>query len=87
MSNKIEAHKSALEALEKLQDFTKSEYPVGTLVNSKRGRGEALFKVVGYHPAPTSIDLANSVLGLSKNEKTQVLNLAGLVKVVALPQA
>jgi hypothetical protein len=74
MSNKIEAKNSALGALEDLQDFTKAEFPVGTKVKSKRGRGEASFTVTGY-PEATSIELANSVLGLSKNGKTQTLSL------------
>ena len=74
MSNKIEAKNAALGALEDLQDFTKAEFPLGTQVKSKRGRGEARFTVTGY-PEATSIELANSVLGLSKNGKTQTLNL------------
>jgi hypothetical protein len=74
MSNKIEAKNAALGALEDLQDFTKAEFPIGTKVKSKRGRGEASFTVTGY-PEATSLELANSVLGLSKNGKTQTLNL------------
>ncbi len=75
MMNKTETYQNALNALEALQGFTKQEFPVGTKVKSKRGRGEASFVVDGY-PTPLSIELAQSVIGISKNGKIQTLNLA-----------
>lgn len=74
MSNKTQALETVQTALDNLQEFTKQEFPVGTKINSRRGRGEAQFEIVGY-PTPTSIELANSVLGQSKNDKIQILSL------------
>lgn len=76
--NKIEAHKNASNALDNLQNFTKEQYPVGTAVFSRRGRGIAAFKVSGF-PNPTSLETANSVIGTSENGKEQVLTIASLV--------
>lgn len=75
MSNKQTAIETANTALAAAQEFTKVEFPIGTQILSKRGRGDASFKVVGY-PSPESIELVNSVLGESKNGKIQILNLS-----------
>lgn len=76
--NKTEAHKNATNALDSLQGFTKEQFPVGTTVFSRRGRGIATFKVSGF-PQPTSLENANSVIGASENGKEQVLAIASLV--------
>ena len=82
---KTNAYKNATDALSALQEFTKVEYPVGTPVQSRRGRGMADFTVTGY-PTPDSLDTANSVIGESKNGKFQILDLANVVKVDPLSQ-
>ena len=83
---KEQATQKALQSLQDLQQFTRDQYPIGTVVKSRRGRGLAEFTVTGY-PQPTSMELANSVEGLSKNEKTQILNTASFLEYAALPVA
>lgn len=75
MNDKTQALQTVKDALNSAQEFTKVEFPLGTPILSKRGRGDASFKVVGY-PEPTSLELVNSVLGESKNGKIQILNLS-----------
>lgn len=74
MSNTTNALNAAKESLLALQKEACASFPVGTKIKSRRGRGEASFEVVGF-PEPTSLELANSVLGRSKNAKVQILNL------------
>lgn len=79
--NKSETYKTALEVLENLQEFTKKDYPIGTKVTSKRGRGLAEFTVCGY-PDALSVEAANSVLGRTPNNKIQTLTLGSISGVI-----
>lgn len=72
MNAKIE---NVMAALAEIQEDTKILHPLGKTVKSRRGRGEAVFTIEGYPEAPTSIEMAQAVLGRSKNGKVQVLKM------------
>lgn len=75
---KLAAIKTARQALETVQDSTREEFPIGTILRSPRGRGIAEFKVTGY-PEADSIQAALSVLGESQNGKVQTISTEKLV--------
>ena len=78
---KIQATKEASAALEAVQEFTKSQFPVGALIELKRGKGLAVYKVVGY-PNAISLDTANRVTAESAKGKAQDIAISSIIRIV-----